>query len=307
MALTGDRASQRRFLTSQLVFGVLLSVASVIIFFAGGAFFTGGLGPFAYRNQFAAYIESVLGVAIAFAINDRRRRAMWTLIAAALFASVVAGGSRAGSILCLAELIVIPMVAFARGWLPGKALLRVGMLAAVAGGVLVAVVGWTRIIERFEEPHPYSLRADLLRSSVAMARDRPLSGFGLGAWSTAYPAYARFDDGDFVNQAHNDWAQWAAEGGLPMLAIMAAVLALLARPAIDTLWGLGLIAVFVHAGVDYPFQQRPALAAFFFAMAGALAAERRVRAALATSSPAAGPPRAPSPVPAPSGSSPPEG
>jgi O-antigen ligase len=197
---------------------------------------------------------------------------------------VVAGGSRAGAILCLAEMIVIPLVAFARGWLAAKTLLRVGALAAVAGGVLVAVVGWERILVRFEEPHPYSLRADLLRSSVAMARDRPLSGFGLGAWSTAYPAYARFDDGDFVNQAHNDWAQWTAEGGLPMLAIMAAVVALLARPAVDSLWGLGLIAVFLHAWVDYPFEQRPALAAFLFAMAGVLSVGQARRPA--TRSPA---------------------
>ena len=291
--VTAEAAAERRFLVSQLLFALAVSVTAVVIFFINGT-----LGPFVYRNQFAAYIESVLGVAIAFAILNRRRWVMWTLIAAALFAAVVAGGSRAGSILCLAEMIVIPLVAFARGWLPGRTLLRVGALAAVAGGVLVAVVGWERILLRFEEPRPYSLRADLLRSSVAMARDRPLSGFGLGAWSTAYPAYARFDDGDFVNQAHNDWAQWAAEGGLPMLAIMAAVVGLLARPALDSLWGLGLIAVFLHAWVDYPFEQRPALAAFLFATAGVLSA---------TSSPTAGPRRGPFPAPAPSGSSPPEG
>jgi O-antigen ligase len=104
-----------------------------------------------------------------------------------------------------------------------------------------------------------------------MTRDRPVAGFGLGTWSTAYPAYARFDDGSFVNQAHNDWVQWAAEGGLPFAVLMAAAVAFLARPAFDSLWGLGLMAVFVHAWVDYPFEQRPALAAFFFAMAGVIA------------------------------------
>jgi O-antigen ligase len=127
-----------------------------------------------------------------------------------------------------------------------------------------------------QEPNPYSVRADLLRSSVSMARDRPLTGFGLGAWSSAYPGYARFDDGSFVNQAHNDWAQWAAEGGLPFLALMLGVVALLVRPALHSLWGLGLMAVFVHAGIDYPFEQRPALAAYFFALAGALTAETTV-------------------------------
>ena len=70
-----------------------------------------------------------------------------------------------------------------------------------------------------------------------MVRDRPLAGFGLGTWSDAYPAYAHFDDGNFVNQAHNDWVQWAAEGGVPFFLIMLAIAALTVRPAIRSLWG----------------------------------------------------------------------
>jgi O-antigen ligase len=267
LSLTSQRAHRQRFLTAQLVFALLLSIGAVI-----GLFTISRLGPFAYRNQFAAYIESVLGLAIAASIWDRRRPLMWALAAAALFASVVAAGSRAGSILCLLELIALPLAAFARGWIPGRSLVRVAVLSVAAAAAVVAVVGWETIWQRLQEPNPYALRADLVRSSLDMARERPLMGFGLGAWSAAYPGYARFDDGSFVNQAHNDWIQWADEGGVPLLAAMLAIAAMLARPAAQSLWGLGLMAVFVHALVDYPFQQRPALAAFFFAMAGALAA-----------------------------------
>ncbi len=266
LAVTGDSLHRRRFLTAQVVFSLGLSVAAVI-----GLLTVSQLGPFAYKNQFAAYVESVLGIAIAAAIRDRRRSFAWLLVAAALLASVVAAGSRAGSVLCLAELIVLPSIAFARGWISGGPLIRVAGLAALTGGAFIAVAGWETTWRRLQEPNPYALRADLLRSSIAMTRDRPLAGFGLGTWSTAYPAYARFDDGSFVNQAHNDWVQWAAEGGLPFAVLMAAAVAFLARPAFDSLWGLGLMAVFVHAWVDYPFEQRPALAAFFFAMAGVIA------------------------------------
>jgi O-antigen ligase len=101
-----------------------------------------------------------------------------------------------------------------------------------------------------------------------MIRDRPLTGFGLGTWSEVYPGFARFDDGRFANQAHNDWAQWAAEGGLPFFLLMAVVVGLAVRPAYRSLWGLGLLAVFMHGFIDYPMQQRPALAAFFFALLG---------------------------------------
>ena len=41
-------------------------------------------------------------------------------------------------------------------------------------------------------------------------------------------------------------------------------------PAVQSLWGIGMLAVFLHCLVDYPMQQRPALAAFFFAMLGCI-------------------------------------
>ena len=229
------------------------------------------LGPFVYRNQYAAFVEAVLPLAIVGALLDRSRWVMYTLMAAVLFASVVAGGSRTGSILCLAEILITPAIAFAQKRISGRALARVlaGSLATVA--ILTAVVGWELIWNRLQEPNPYSFRAELARSSLEMVRDRPLAGFGLGTWSDAYPAYAHFDDGDFVNQAHNDWLQWAAEGGVPFFLLLLAIAIWTVRPAIRSLWGVGMIAVFVHCAVDYPMQQRPALAAFFFAMLGVLA------------------------------------
>lgn len=228
------------------------------------------LGPFVYRNQWAAFVEAVLPLAIVSAILDRRRSALYIAIAATLFASVVAGGSRTGSFLCFAVVIVTPMAAYARRLISGRTLARVafGSIAAVA--LFTAIAGWETIARRLQEPNPYSLRAELVRSSIEMIRDRPLAGFGLGTWADAYPAYAHFDDGHYVNQAHNDWIQWAVEGGVPFFLIMLAIAVLSIRPAMKSLWGIGMIAVFLHCQVDYPMQQRPALAAFFFAMLGVL-------------------------------------
>jgi O-antigen ligase len=250
-----------------------LSIVAVI-----GLLTRGMLGPFVYKNQFAAFLESIIAFPIAAAIRNPRRSLIWLPVAGAMLAAVVASGSRAGSILCVCELVLLPLIAYARGLLTGRSLVQVSSIALAAGAVLVAVMGWETTWKRLQEPNPYAIRSDLLRSSLAMIQDRPLTGFGMGAWPSAYPAYARYDDGSFVNQAHNDWAQWAVEGGMPFLALMLAVVALLVRPAVRSLWGLGLMAVFVHAWADYPFEQRPALGAFLFAMAGVVAA---------TSSPAA--------------------
>ena len=280
--LYGSAYRRERFLRSVLVFTGILAVVSIFTFLtspAGTIFwlFESGsefrtLGPFVYQNQYAAFVEAVLPLAILGLINDGPRWAMHAVIVATLFGSVVTGGSRTGTILCLAEILVIPAFAFGRRVINGRMLARVvlGNLAAVV--VLTGVVGWEPLWKRLQEPHPYSLRKDLVLSSIAMVRDRPLTGFGLGTWPEAYPGYARFDDGTYVNQAHNDWLQWAGEGGLLFLAFMLAIAGWSVGPAVQSLWGVGILSVWLHALIDYPMQQRPALAAFFFALLGTLAA-----------------------------------
>jgi O-antigen ligase len=275
---------RERFLRAVLIFSFFLSILAIFtvltsqpgkvfwIFETGSGSRT--LGPFVYRNQYAAFVEAVLPLAILRAILDRKRSILYSIIGAVLFASVIAGGSRTGTFLCLAEILVTPVVAFARSQISLRTLTRVmaGCVAAVI--VFTLIVGWETIWTRLQEPNPYSLRADLVRSSLDMIRDRPIAGFGLGAWSAAYPAYARFDNGTFVNQAHNDWAQWAVEGGVPFFLLMLGIALWCVRPAFRSLWGIGMLAVFAHCLIDYPMQQRPALAAFFFAMIGVLAAAR---------------------------------
>ena len=140
--------------------------------------------------------------------------------------------------------------------------------ASPAVAVLTAVVGWNVIWTRLQEPNPYSVLARAAQSSLEMVRDRPVLGFGLGDRSAAYPRYAHFDDGAFVNQAHNDWVQWAAEGGRSPFFLIMLASPCGREPGIPVFWGVGLLAVFLHCLVDYPMQQRPALAAFFFAMLG---------------------------------------
>ena len=216
-------------------------------------------------------MEAILPFAVVRAIHDRRRWLPYTLVAATLFGSVVASGSRTGAALCLLEIFAVPVIAFLRGAINGRALSRavLGSFGAIA--VLTAIVGWQTLWNRLQEPNPYALRWELMKSSFQMAQDRPWTGFGLGTWPMAYPAYARYDDGTFVNQAHNDWVQWAAEGGIPFLLLMLAIAGWTMGPAVRSLWGVGLLAIFLHALIDYPLQQRPALAAFFFALLGLLA------------------------------------
>jgi O-antigen ligase len=256
MELAADPRRRERFLTGLLLFAVALSVVAMIT--APQQIF----GPFVYRNQYAAFVEVALPVALVRAFLDRGRAWAYAIASGLLFASVVASGSRTGTVLCFAEILVVPL--FMRG--RGAWRIAAGICASVTA--LTAVAGWQPLWARFQEPHPYSLRWDLLQSSLEMWRARPWTGWGLGTWPEVYPGFARYDDGTYVNQAHNDWAQWTVEGGIPMLGLMLFILARSLRPAFRSVWGIGILAVFTHCLLDYPMQQRPALAAFFFGLLG---------------------------------------
>ncbi|MEN6633270.1 MAG: O-antigen ligase family protein, partial [Candidatus Polarisedimenticolia bacterium] len=69
--------------------------------------------------------------------------------------------------------------------------------------------------------NPLRLRAGNWRGAVVAARERPVTGLGLGGFGAVYPNVARPDDLPTV-YAHNAWLQLAVEGGLPAAAALAA-------------------------------------------------------------------------------------
>ncbi len=264
-------------LRSAALFGMGLAALAILqnfsspgtIFWLFPSGFDGGVfGPFVNRNQFAAWLELLLPPALYLAFRERRFRLLYGTAAATVFGAVVASASRAGFVVAGAEVLstAVAIALIRRGSRKGLAIVSVQFagLAILAA----ATVGWHGLHSRMRLPAHEALRADAWRASVRMVRDRPWAGSGLGTWSTMYPRYASFDTGVFVNQAHNDWAQWAAEGGVPFLALLIFFAARLSKPAVLSIYGLGTLAFLLHATVDYPMQQRPAVAAWFFAVAG---------------------------------------
>ena len=274
---------RNQFLRALFYFGFALSVISTLQLFTaqGKVFwlFPSGykdlvLGPFVYHNQYAAFVEMVFPLAAVAALQHRPRAPIYAGMAAALYASVIASASRAGAALVTLELIAILLLAlFERRISPRTASLATGFFAIFVA-CFGSVVGWQALWHRLQVPDPFVTRRELLHSTLDMIHERPAMGFGLGTWSTAYPAYAYGDDGLFSNQAHNDWAQWAAEGGLPFFLFMLSIAIWSVRPAIDSLWGIGVVSVFLHCLVDYPIQ-RPALGGLFFVLLGVLAAHEK--------------------------------
>jgi O-antigen ligase len=112
------------------------------------------------------------------------------------------------------------------------------------------------------------VRIELSRATLDMAQARPAMGWGMGSWSAVYPAHARFDDGVFDNHAHNDWAEWFSDGGIPFLAAMCVMGAAAVTAAWRTGWAMGLAFVLLHCLIEYHFQERPVFGALYFGMAG---------------------------------------
>lgn len=223
-------------------------------------------------NNYAQFTELALPVAVWFAIRNGWRFWGYIVAAGTLYASVIGAASRAGTILCTGELLALLTIGlFLRRRTVQK--LRVRSITAVVAVVPVvaivftAIVGWQPVWHRFQQHDPYLVRWEFLVPTVDMAEHQPLIGYGLGTFPEVYPRYAIRDFTFYVNHAHNDWAEFAADGGIPFLLLVLIPFAAIIPTAIRNPWGLGLIAVMLHACVDYPFP-RPAVSGWIFAMLG---------------------------------------
>lgn len=275
LQIFGSANLRRRFLQALVYFGFGLSLIAVMQYFTAPTKaywlfpvpYRSTLGPFVYENQYAAFIELILPPALYLAIADRTRWLFYMTAAAAMFATVIASSSRGGAILAAAEVVAFFVISYAQGRLTlGARTLLFGVLCVVFS----AVVGWDATWTRLRKHNSFDMRREFLVSSLAMFKDRPWMGFGMGNWRTAYPAYAIVDTGFFANQAHNDWVEWAVEGGAPFAILLVSIALGSLAPAARSLWGLGTITVFVHCLIDYPTRE-PALAALLFTLLGGIA------------------------------------
>jgi len=277
------REERRPFLKTALIAGFCICLVGLLQFFTseGRVFwlFPSGysslvIGPFVSQNHYAAFVELLLPLSLVLASADRRHSRAYLAIAAALAASVIATGSRAGSALVIAESALAFLL---QRRADREAVGRRWVTFAVLAAAFTMILGYQYLWDRLSsDKDRYLVRREFLESSLAMVRAQPLHGFGLGTWASAYPQFAVIDTGAVANHAHNEWVQWAAEGGLPAFTAMLALLLFSAPAATRSIWGLGVVAVFVHSLVDYPFL-RLGLAAWIFALIGALAGYRRER------------------------------
>jgi len=257
------------FLPGFACFGCLLSVLSVIAYFASPGKilwlfpspYPDVWGPFLSRNNFAQFLELAFPVALWLACSERRETYSW--MSAGMLACGLASASRAGAVLLVIETLAVFLLVRPR---PARRL----VMGVVAGALAFATLaGGQTLLHRFQDSDFLRDRREIFASSLAMIAERPWAGYGLGTFATVYPEFARFDPGSVVEHAHSDWLEWAVEGGGPYATAWLLLAVALLRPALRSVWGIGVLAVFLHALVDHPFA-RIGVAAWVFILAGVL-------------------------------------
>jgi O-Antigen ligase len=253
-----------------VVFGALLALEAVLQLFSGDPRIYGlveleyylPMGPFRNRDHYCALMELILPIALWSGIRNRRRAWIYFTAAGMMYASVIASASRAGFAIATLEIVVLLVVGIRLKRMQadpqaGRMTAAIAVLVAIGGGV----VGWSQVLERFQLKDLFAYRREFLESTLRMIHDRPWLGFGLGSWPWVYPRYAIIDPVAVANHAHNDWVEWASEGGI-LFGVLIALVALRGLwLSLEMPWGIGVVAVFAHAAVDFPFQRPPLLLA----------------------------------------------
>ena len=204
-------------------------------------------GPFVNRNHFAGWMLMLLPVVCAYGWGlvqgaARRRRAagagewmrwvsgvdgnrvllVWSS-ALVMALALVMTQSRSGLVAAVVAMCVLAV--FLWRTLAGRARIAVTGLGAAGLGGALAWGGAGAMVARFARaPDEVHGRLSAWRDTVHIIEDFPVTGTGLGGYRQAMLLYQTRDRERMYAQAHNEYLQLAAEGGLLVGVPAAAVL-----------------------------------------------------------------------------------
>jgi len=243
-------------------------------------------GPYANRNHYAGLMEMLAPLSLAVCFSRRAsagKRLAAGFAALLMSASILLSGSRGGAAAFVAEMIFLGIIT--SGLRKRKILdWRAGLLFVALAAFLVwidvspALTRWTAI-----EGELQAGRAAIAKDCWHMFLQRPVLGWGLGAFPYVYPEFRSFYTDYLINQAHNDYLQILVETGIPGTIAMAWFIFALYRQALRKLGVVrskssidfgssarlaaltGCTGLLVHSLVDFNLHI-PANAALFFVL-----------------------------------------
>ena len=208
-------------------------------------------GPFVNRNHFAGWMVMVLPLVAMYGVGavrevtlpaargagawvrwittvDGNRIFLIGVATCVMGAALVLTGSRSG-VASLAVAVTTMLVFLLREIPQRRHRVAVVVCAGILLGGVVAWAGSDMIVARFAAaPAALTERLGAWQNTWAIIRDFPLVGVGLGGYGRAMFVYQTGNRQLMYAQAHNDYLQLAAEGGLLVVvpAILVALTAL---------------------------------------------------------------------------------
>lgn len=205
-----------------------------------------GYGQFINKNHFAYLMEMGFGLSLGLVLagGARRDRALiYLAVLLPIWTALVLSNSRGGILAMIVQLVValllFPYVAressFSRSKLgrlvrsPSLRVAGISVLAVICiAGILWA--GGDRLATNIEAARVEFEKSDsrvgvnrtqIWLGTLRMIADYPFAGVGMGGYWTAFPAYHDASGTMTPQQAHNDYLELAASGGIVGLALFA--------------------------------------------------------------------------------------
>jgi O-antigen ligase len=234
-------------------------------------------GPYVNRDHYAGLMEMLTPPALVLSLSKllrKEQRILAAFGAVLMSGSIVLSGSRAGTFSLIIELIFLFFVAS-----QARKQSRSQYILLVIGCCAIGFLGWVgsqELWHRFRDLREV-IRPTILKDSLQMFRAKPIFGWGLGTFSTAYPTFRSFYTDLFVNAAHNDYLQTLVETGILGFASALWFVTVLYRQGLKQIihwtdnWNsalrvatlTGCTGLLVHSAFDFNLQI-PANAAYFY-------------------------------------------
>ncbi|PQV64941.1 O-antigen ligase [Abditibacterium utsteinense] len=253
-------------------------------------------GPFFNTNLFANALAMTLPMALIFPVllaRATKNQVVLTLGALPFLIcafGLIVTSSKGGFLAAIVALFVTITLIFCAKAASIRIFARrnraVLMVASLIFLLLFGALAAKTIVPRLQsargsDDNSTMFRAYIWRSTLDMARAKPIFGFGPGAFPHVYPRFARVS---YTRSAHQSWLQIAAESGFPALilvlgAVGAALKSGAARlktrdwPYIAGATG-AVCALLVHGCVDSGFQTTSIVILFAVALAILTAREK---------------------------------
>lgn len=261
--------------------------------FLGALPLDSGYGQFINKNHFAFLAEMALGLALGFiaGTGSKERKLIYLAVSLPLWVGLVLSNSRGGLFGMFGQILFLALMWTMLGRerksgdaiestllrLKSSWILRIPLLCVLLISILVGTIwiGGEQMVSRLETvrsemsaqesaSHEGTSRMEIWRATVRLIEDHPLAGVGFGGYWAAIPQYHRGSGEGTPQEAHNDYLELLASGGVIGLLLTAWFLLFFMRRA-RKVWNdsegyrkaaclgalTGLFGIAIHSLVDF--------------------------------------------------------